>query len=93
MSFTSKFLPDVNQVELGDTPKLMRETIRSPYTRTEHEIVIGTVKPALMGERIVDAAPTYTLNALWDGVVRGTGCVNELAAVTSIANYHESNRS
>lgn len=91
--FESKFISEVNIVDLGSLSDDIVKLLHDSYTPLQHNEAITTVKELLMQGHVIDARPTLILNALWDGVVRRSGYVNELAAVSSILRTYDNNAS
>jgi hypothetical protein len=83
--FHSRFMPDPVAADLGVLREEILGAVAKPYTGQEHAAATGNVKAALMRGQMVDVEPTQVLNAIWDGVVRKSGYVNEFSALTSIA--------
>jgi hypothetical protein len=58
--------------------------IPRPYSLEDHKNATGSVKAALQAGRMVSSAKTLILNAMWDGVIRADGYVNEVAVALSL---------
>ncbi|KAB2942543.1 MAG: hypothetical protein K8F92_02510 [Hyphomicrobium sp.] len=83
--FTSVYFHDRETIQAPDFFQWVLGNAASPYTAEEHQQALGDLKRSLMHGNPVSSAPSLVLNALWDGVVRKSGYVDEMAAVASIS--------
>ena len=82
--FASIYYQESAGLEAPDLFEWVLSTATSPYTPEDHKRAIGEIKRSLMKGDVIPSRPTLVLNALWDGVVRKSGYVDEMAAVSSI---------
>jgi hypothetical protein len=84
--FRSMYLQDVPTIRAHEFFEWILSKVDSPYTPEEHDQARGKLKSDLMNGIVVSSRPSLIVNALWDGVVRKSGYVNEMAALASVGS-------
>jgi hypothetical protein len=81
--FISSYLPETGMKLPGEIISIVRESISAAEPPSENEIC--RITEALRAGRVVDAPPTFILDALWRGVATRSGYLHEIAALVSVA--------
>ena len=86
MSFYSEFFFNDLVTAPESFCRWLQENVARPYSTSEQSARLDTCQRALSEGKLSDADPVSLLNALWQGVVRGSPYINEIALLMSMAD-------